>query len=164
MVQTRRGSATGNPIEKDPNDAMPETIVLITYAVGTTQHYSLLLSDVYNVAGGILDESAFHSILSPLRLYETEIVQGWTLSQVEALGEAMSRDDAIISLRHNDGIDIKLGSDQTQLETTKRQFKITALGAGEIQLIVRIKGFPATSDVSSDETSDEKFTAKHSMT
>jgi hypothetical protein len=86
------------------------------------------------------------------------------MSQVEALGEAMSRDDAVISLRRNDGIEIKLGSDQTQLETTKRQLKIAALGAGEIQLIVRIKGFPARSDVSSDETSDEKFTAKHSMT
>jgi hypothetical protein len=55
MVQTRRGSATGNPIENDPDDAMPETIVLIMYAVGTTQHYSLLLSDVYNITGDILD-------------------------------------------------------------------------------------------------------------
>jgi hypothetical protein len=164
MVQTSRGSATGNPIENDPDDAMPETIVLITYAVGTTQHYSLLLSDVYNVADDKLDESAFNSIISPLRLYDTEIVQGWTMSQVEALGEAMSRNDAVISLRCNDGIEIKLGSDQTQLETTKRQFKIAALGAGEIQLIVRIKGFLATSDVSPNETSDEKFTAKHSMT
>jgi hypothetical protein len=164
MVQTRRESATGNPIENDhPDDAMPETIVLITYAVGTTQHYSLLLSDVYNVAGDILDESAFNRILSPLRLYETEIVQGWTMSQVEAFGEAVSRNDAVISLRRNDGIEIKLGSDQIHLETTKRQFKIASLGAGEIQLIVRFKGFPATSGESPDETSDEKFTAKHSM-
>jgi hypothetical protein len=95
----RRGSATGNPIENDPDDAMPETIVLITYAVGTMQHYSLLLSDVYNVAGDILDEGAFNSIISPLRLYETDISQGWTMSQVEALGEAMSRDDVVISIR-----------------------------------------------------------------
>jgi hypothetical protein len=81
MVQTRRGSATGNnPIENDPDDALPETIVLITYAVGTTQHHSLLLSDVYNVAGDILDEDAFNSILSPLRLYDTKIAQGWTMS------------------------------------------------------------------------------------
>jgi hypothetical protein len=104
MVQTRRGSATGNPIENDPDDAMPDTIILITYTVGTTQHYSLLLSDVYNVASAILDEGAFNSILSPLRLYDTEIAQGWKMPQVEALGESMSRDDAVISLRCNDGI------------------------------------------------------------
>jgi hypothetical protein len=87
MVQTRRGSATGNNlIENDPDDAMPKTIVLITYAVGTTQHYSLLLSYVYNVAGDILDDHAFNSIISPLHLYETNIAQGWTISQVKALG------------------------------------------------------------------------------
>jgi hypothetical protein len=43
-------------------------------------------------------------ILSPLRLYETEIVQVWTMSQVEALGEAMSRNNAVIYLRRNYGI------------------------------------------------------------
>jgi hypothetical protein len=75
----------------------------------------------------------------------------------------MSHDDAVISLRRNDGIEIKLSCDQTQLETKKRQFKIAALGAGEIKLVVRIKGFPATSAISSDEDSDDKLTAKHSM-
>jgi hypothetical protein len=83
--------------------------------------------------------------------------------QVEALGEAMSRDDAMISLCRNDGIEIKLGCNQTQLETMTQQFKIAALGAGEIQKVVHIKGFPATSDIFSDKDSDDKLTAKHSM-
>jgi hypothetical protein len=148
MVQTRRRSFIRNVEDNidprtDSNDpatdsdsatvsTMAETTMLITYAVGTTQYYSLLLSDIYDVTKDVLDINVIDSIVAPLHIYQSKIFEGWTVSQVDALKEATSRGDDVISLRRKDGIEIRLGSTQEQLEAAKRQIKIVAMSINEI--------------------------------
>jgi hypothetical protein len=145
MVQTKRGSVTGSKYNSDRTmnfqmATMNDTNIM--YVVGTMQYYSLLISDLYNVERDALNENAVSSILAPIRLYQTEIVEGWMTSQDDALEDVIQHSDIIISLRRKDDIDIKLGNTQVQLKTTKRQFKIAALSSEDTQIVFRIKGFP----------------------
>jgi hypothetical protein len=89
-----------------------------------------------------LNEDAISSILAPIRLYQNEIVEGLMKYQGNALEEAILHGDINIYLHRKEGINIKLGNTQDQLETTKRKFKIFALSTEETQVMAYIKGFP----------------------
>jgi hypothetical protein len=90
-------------------------------------------------------------------------------SQVYSLEEAILLGGINISLRRKDGIDIKPGNTQDQLETAKRQFEIVALGTEDIQVVVQIKGFPcetvpiSISDSPGGGYGAPKFMAKHNI-
>jgi hypothetical protein len=81
MLQTRQGSVTGSENDSDPATniqevTISETTILITYAISTTQYYSLLLSDLYDVESDTLNKDAICSILSHIRPYQNEIIEG----------------------------------------------------------------------------------------
>jgi hypothetical protein len=97
--------------------------------------------DVYGTEKDKLDIDALRGILAPMSLLRDEIVDGWTASQVEAHQEVIGWGYVCITLWHKVNIDIKLGNTHAFLETTKRQFKMVAMGNKEIQIKVHIKSF-----------------------
>jgi hypothetical protein len=147
-MATRSGASYNNMSDGSiTSERGVATTILITYAIGTTQHYPILLEDVYNMDTGKLVDDVMSVVIEPIDVLQADMVEGWTDGKVEALGEALSRGDMRVVLRRKDGIEINLGHSQEQMERTKKQYKIAAMTQSEIQMVISVKGFDTTAPI-----------------
>jgi hypothetical protein len=126
--------------------------VLVTYAIGTTQYYPMLLEDIYNVHTGEWAHALMTILTNSIEMMHTEMVDGWTHSNIDALVEAISRGDIRVMVRRKDGIEVNLGNTHALTERTKKQYKIAALSNTEIIIVLRIKGFDSEIVLGGDDT------------
>jgi hypothetical protein len=81
----------------------------------------MLLEDIYYVQTGELVHDVMTVLTDSIEMIHTEMVDGWTQSKIDALGEAISRGDIHVMIQRKDGIEVNLGNAQQLMERTKKQ-------------------------------------------
>jgi hypothetical protein len=82
-MTTRSGSSYNNMSDGSiTSERGVATTILITYAIGSTQHYPILLEDVYNMDTGMLVEDVMSVVIEPIEMLQTDMVEGWTDGKV----------------------------------------------------------------------------------
>jgi hypothetical protein len=95
----------------------PLWILLVEYAIGETQYTHLLLADVFDVEGAVLEPTSYDDVMTPMSLLTKQLMNGKSNANYVALIEAIQQKDADLYVRGEDEIGIILGRTQEEMES-----------------------------------------------
>lgn len=75
-MATRSGASYNNMSDGSiTSERGVATTILITYAIGSTQHYPILLEDVYNMDTGKLVDDVMSVVIEPIDVLQADMVE-----------------------------------------------------------------------------------------